>query len=169
MKTLEDSFASVYIDNQQKIYRLCLGYTNADEAIAEDLTQEIFIKVWENLKSFKEKSNVSTWIYRIAVNTCLMHIRARNRSKIINPNYKIEFYHDQTETKYDHEVDVQLKKMYGCIYKLPKTERLIILMVLEGLSNEEISNVLGISNEAIRVRIHRIKKKLITCTDEIRI
>ena len=141
----------------QKILRLSKGYFNGDEAIASDVTQEIFIKIWENLSSFRNESKISTWIYRISVNTCLMYLRKLSTKKEINLN---QLPHMPSES-YSTEDDERLRKMYACIQKLDEAGKLIILMVLEGIEYHEIAKVVGITEDTLRVRIHRIKKNLI--------
>ena len=81
MKNL--NFKNIYEDNYPKVLRLCLGYCNGNEPQAKDLAQEVFIKVWDNLKTFREEASLSTWIYRITVNTCLVHIR-NNKKRIFS-------------------------------------------------------------------------------------
>ncbi|AXT18544.1 sigma-70 family RNA polymerase sigma factor [Flavobacteriaceae bacterium AU392] len=160
MEDLESNFDKIYKNNYNKVNRLCLGYSNGDIMLAKDLTQEVFIKVWKNLSSFREESNVSTWIYRITVNTCLIYLR---NEKEINTSNKIdnlkaidEF--PQTEDKY-----LKLKQLYECINSLNKDNKAIILLELEGVPQKEISEVMGLGHEAIRVRIHRIKNQLTKC------
>ncbi|MEO0527059.1 MAG: RNA polymerase sigma factor, partial [Bacteroidota bacterium] len=75
MKELKSFFEEVYRSNYPKVVRLCTGYLNGDGDIAKDVAQEVFVKVWQHLESFREESSISTWIYRISVNTCLLHIR----------------------------------------------------------------------------------------------
>lgn len=145
-------FEKIYQDYRLKIYRLCKSYTNNEEW-AKDLVQETFIQVYLNLKNFRNKASVGTWIYRIATNICLRQIEKASRMKKTDfsfPELKMEI-HDNTD---------QIHQLYRCIAQLEKTERLIITMVLDGLSHQEISEVLGITEGNVRVKVHRIKKLL---------
>lgn len=148
-----------------KVFRLCRGYFCGDTALASDATQEIFLKVWENLDSFRNESSVSTWIYRITVNTCLLFLRKSSSRKEIRtdimPQIVLETYSNEKEEK--------LHKMYQCIEKLQEVNRLIILMTLDSMTYPEISKVIGITEETLRVRIHRIKKSLIQCVQNEKI
>jgi len=68
LDTKEAAFKQIFEANSKKIYHLCYGYTGDDDA-ANDLLQETFLKVWQNLDKFRNQAQISTWIYRIAVNT----------------------------------------------------------------------------------------------------
>ena len=94
MSTLKDTFDTIYTSNYPKVYRLCLGYTNGDEGWSKDLTQETFIKVWQNLDRFRKESSLSTWIYRIAVNTCLIELRKKKNVAIDTHLNKVQAIDD---------------------------------------------------------------------------
>ena len=153
------TFDSIYQLYFPKVYRLCNGYFNGNHDIASDATQEVFIKVWENLSKFRSESNISTWIFRIASNTCLMYLRKQSYKKEVRTEQftEISIENDLQET------DEKLSKMYGCIDKLDPTGKLIIMMVLENLSYDKIAVIIGITEENLRVKIHRIKTKLTKC------
>lgn len=153
------TFDSIYQLYFPKVYRLCNGYFNGNHDIASDATQEVFIKVWENLTKFRSESNISTWIFRIASNTCLMYLRKQSYKKEVRTDQfaEISIENDLQET------DEKLSKMYGCIDQLDPTGKLIIMMVLENLSYDKIAVIIGITEENLRVRIHRIKTKLTKC------
>jgi RNA polymerase sigma factor (sigma-70 family) len=152
-------FTGIYQQHYDKIFRLCRGYFNGDDALAADAVQEVFIKVWQHLDAFRNESSVSTWIYRIAVNTCLLYLRKPSYKKEIKTNNPPE----TAAEEYNTEQVQQLKKMYQCIRQLDETGRMIILMVLEGLEYAAIAAVAGITEETLRVKIHRIKKSLSNC------
>ncbi|GAB3891122.1 RNA polymerase sigma factor [Spirosoma agri] len=138
-----------------KVLKLCLGYTG-DYAQAQDLAQETFVKVWQNLAKFKGESLVSTWLYRIAVNTCLNHLRtARHR-----PTDALQTHHSEQIAEETGELDQQINLLYKCISQLAETDRLIISLVLEDTPYTEIAQIAGISDGNLRVKIHRIKQQL---------
>lgn len=158
---LEEEFKRLYEGNYSKIMRLCLGYVWGDKDMAKDLTQEVFIKVWNNLNSFRGDSDITTWIYRIAVNTCLMNLR---KMKKHSTNEVIS--RDTTaNTVYEKDREQQFQEMYRCIETLGTTNKAIILMELEGMPQKEIAQVMGLKHEAIRTRIHRIKEVLTKCVN----
>jgi len=153
----QDSFfKEIYKTYSPKVHRLCLGYTgNAMEA--DDLLQEVFIKAWQNLDKFRGDSQVSTWIYRIAVNTCLYHLRSQKNKKSVDIDKAILKQEDEMD---DKEQQVQL--LYKCISELSESDRLIITLLLEEVPYGEIAQVTEISEGNLRVKIHRIKQQLST-------
>jgi len=161
MANLECKFDKIYNDNYPKVIRLCLGYVNGDDMLAKDLAQEVFIKVWENLESFRNESSLSTWIYRITVNTCLTSIRGKRSVNISNNLHNLESEGD-SESLID-EKELKLNQLYNCINSLNKDNKSIILLELEGLPQKDIAEIMGLSHEAIRVRVHRIKNELTKC------
>jgi len=152
-------FNELFDRHYARVFRLCKGYFNGNEALASDSAQEVFIKIWESLDSFRGESTIGTWIYRISVNTCLLYLRRQSTKK---EKATTAFPSIATE-QYAFEEEEKLQKMYGCIKKLEEKDKMITLMMLEGISYQEIAEVLGTTEEALRVRIHRIKKNLTQC------
>ena len=155
-------FNELFNIHYPKVLRLCKGYFNGDVDLAADASQEVFIKVWENLDSFRNESSISTWIFRIAVNTCLVYLRKKSTKKEIRP----EQFPNLENENYSPEIEEKLSKMYACIQKLDEMGKMIILMVLEGMDYSEIAQVVGLTEETLRVRIHRIKKSLTQCVQK---
>lgn len=118
--------------------------------------QETFMKVWQNLDKFRNQALISTWIYRIAVNTCLSYLRVQKRQA------KDELTDNIIENKPEEtsEKNNQIAQLYKCIAQLEENERIIITMVLDEVPYPEIAEVSGISEGNLRVKIHRIKSKL---------
>jgi len=152
-------FESIYQANYQRVIRVCKGYVNGDDVLANDLTQEVFIKVWENLETFRGDANISTWIYRITVNTCLLELRKKKYLKGEEAFDRIADIQEESTSSKEN----QLEKMYQCINKLLKNSKGIILLELEGVPQKEIAQIMGLSHEAVRVRVHRIRKSLTKC------
>ncbi|WP_207533952.1 RNA polymerase sigma factor [Desertivirga arenae] len=155
MLNKEAVFKEIFQTNSRKIYHLCFGYTG-DEDTAHDLMQETFMKVWQNLDKFRNQAMISTWIYRIAVNTCLSWLRVEKRQA------KDELTDNIIENKKEElsEKNEQIALLYKCISKLEESERIIITMVLDEVPYPEIAEISGISEGNLRVKIHRIKNKL---------
>lgn len=149
------AFKQLFDENSKKVFSLCYGYTG-DEDTANDLMQETFIKVWQNLDKFRNQSQLSTWIYRIAVNTCLSHLRSAKRK----PTEELNDHIIENHTEEDSEKNEQVAALYRAIAQLEENERLIITMVLDEIPYPEIAEISGISEGNLRVRIHRIKHKL---------
>ena len=155
MDNKEALFKNIFQTNSKKIYHLCYGYTG-DEASANDLMQETFMKVWQNLEKFRNQALISTWIYRIAVNTCLSYLRVEKRQA------KEELTDNIIESKQEDISDKneQVSQLYKCIAQLQENERILITMVLDEVPYPEIAEISGISEGNLRVKIHRIKSKL---------
>ena len=145
-------FESIYNQYWDRIFRLCMGYVN-DEELAKDLCQETFIKVWKNLSSFRGDSAITTWIFRIASNTCLRQIE-RNKVRISS-----KLNEDLAEEKLPDK-ESQIKLLYSFISELPEVDRIIISLELDNINQSEIAQIVGLSPGNIRVRIHRIKDQL---------
>ena len=150
----QEQFTALYNEYATGIKKLCLGYTG-DATLAQDLLQETFIAVWNNMQKFRAEAKWSTWIYRIAVNTCLTQLRKKKETLVDIENSHLVMLPDDINTK---EQEVQL--LYKCISQLPETDRLVITMVLEDTPYEEIASITGITENNLRVKIHRIKKQL---------
>lgn len=154
MKQQEEQFTELYNQYAPGIRKLCLGYTG-DAMLAEDLLQESFVKVWKNMDKFRGDAAWSTWIYRIAANTCLTHLRKKNEQFVDADEERLAMIPDDERNK---EQEAQL--LYKCISKLAETDRLIITLVLEDKPYEEIAEITGITENNLRVKIYRIKKQL---------
>src|SRR5690554_6808215 len=139
MTKKEILFKEVFEENSSKIYHLCLGYTgNVD--VAHDLMQETFIKVWQNLDSFRNQSLISTWIYRIGVNTCLSHLRVEKRRK----NDPISQDHLENIAEIPSKKEEEIDQLYKSISYLEENERMIITMVLDEVPYPDIAQIFAI-------------------------
>ncbi|SHG88401.1 RNA polymerase sigma-70 factor, ECF subfamily [Flavobacterium micromati] len=145
-------FENIYKTYWDKIFRLCMGFVN-DYDIAQDLAQETFIIVWQKLETFRNESNIGTWIFRIASNNCLRQIEKEKRFP------KSELPLHITEEKH-YSLEPQIELLYKCIAELPEADRIIISLELEEVRQAEIAKIVGLSEANIRVKIHRIKEKL---------
>lgn len=146
-------FEDIYELYWQKIFRLCMGYVNNSE-LAQDLAQETFIIVWQQLPKFRNESGIGTWIFRIASNNCLKQIEKEKKfSKADLPA--------NLEEKKQESLEPQIQLLYQFISELPETDRIIISLELEEVKQTEIAGIVGLSESNIRVKIHRIKEKLI--------
>ena len=155
MTDKEVAFKKIFEANSKKIYNLCYGYIGDDDA-ANDLLQETFLKVWQNLDKFRNQAMISTWIYRIAVNTCLTYLRSEKRQAKDELTPELE----ETRSEEFSEKNEQVALLYKCISKLEESERIIITMVLDEVPYNEIAEISGISEGNLRVKVHRIKQRL---------
>jgi RNA polymerase sigma factor (sigma-70 family) len=160
MTTGSETFENLYKQYHPMVRQICLGYVKGDEEVAKDVTQEIFISIWNALPGFQGRSSYKTWIYRITVNTCLSHLRKNN--KIVSIPLPDASNASVTES---NSTDLLMQ----AIGQLAEVDRLVIMMVLDDLTYEEISEVMGVSEGNLRVRIHRIKKRLKTIMENGRL
>ena len=158
MKDKEQQFRNVYQASKDKIYRLCLGFMG-NVPDAEDLFQEILVKVWKNLDSFREESKISTWVYRIATNTALYQVNknSKKQNKLLKETINIELEQLGSDSSYTEE---DINSLYKAIASLKKIDRVIISLLLDNCTYAEISTITGISISNVGVKINRIKKTL---------
>ena len=156
MSKHREIFETLHRDYGGMVFQLCLGYMKGDPDLAKDLSQEVFINIWSALNSFTQASSYKTWIYRIAVNTCLKYIRDKKDIFQDSIDERTVFV---TEEPYQvREQKHQL--LYKAIGQLKEVDRLIIMLVLDELEYAEISTIIGINEGNLRVKIHRIKKEI---------
>jgi len=156
-------FEKMYVEYYPPIHRYLISLIGAKEA--EDLTQEVFVKVARTLNSFRNEAKVSTWLYRIATNTAIDRMREASFHREIASG---EFEADGTALNVCREsVEEKVAQkaanecIRGVIEELPDNYRLpLILSELEGLPNQEIAEILGLSLEVVKVRLHRGKARL---------
>jgi RNA polymerase sigma-70 factor (ECF subfamily) len=147
------NFDEIYTKYSPQIFRVCMGYTN-DADQAKDLTQETFISVWKNLSGFRNQSQISTWIFRIATNNCLRALEKSKRVTLTDLPYNLP------EQQTDEPIEAKLSFLYRCIAQLEEIDRIIISLVLEDVPQADIATIVGLSTGNVRVKIYRIKEKL---------
>lgn len=155
----EQEFNNIYNLHASKVHRLCLGYASGNTETAKEWHQQTFIKVWKHRHSFKGKSAIDTWIYRIAVNVCLGDLR--NAKKNVTLNDAVLSNNDcNTENENDEK---NIKKMYHCINQLNEQNRALILLELENIPQATIADTVGLAHGTLRTRLSRIRKSLLKC------
>lgn len=174
MNERELDFQNIYDTFQPKIHRYLTRLVGEYEA--EDLTQEVFVKISQRLKSFRGESQLSTWVYRIATNAALDKVRSPSFQQMVQ---KRSLSNSIAEGEIEIEdkvvwtgekitsVDQQLirKEMNDCIRnfieKLPENHKtILVLSELEGLQAREIAEILQITLDTVKIRLHRAKAKL---------
>lgn len=147
-------FDELYREFSPRIYKLCLSYSG-DRLFADDLHQETWIAVWHSLPKFRNESKIGTWIYRIAINTCLVGLKKEKNKANDSENILAKLVQKETQDN-----SKEIARLYESISKLKEHERIIITLVLEEKPYEEIAEITGITENNLRVKIHRIKKEL---------
>ncbi|MDZ7716432.1 MAG: RNA polymerase sigma factor [Balneolaceae bacterium] len=133
------------------------------ESGREDLFQEISIQVWRSIPNFRKESAVTTWIYRVALNTAIRWNQKEQKHQ--KRQQRLADYEHLLEKKEEKE-DPRLDWLYEEISRLDEIDRSLCLLMLDGFSYREMSDILGISESNIGVKIHRIKKYLIEKSKE---
>lgn len=138
----EELFYHLFREIKQKIYRLCYAYLS-DKHETDDLFQEVMINVWNNLDKFRGDAKISTWVYRIAVNTAFMYNRKTKKKNELflrlSPDTKSAATNQPPVS--DEESDQLIRKLHQSIQGLNKQERIIISLLLEGLKYNEIADI----------------------------
>ena len=149
--------------------RICSVYGHTPED-REDLFQEIILAVWKSLPDFKQQSAVHTWIYRIALNVSIRHARKERAEYSKRKKKQYEDMICRNEDTDDVEGRLERKEMLKFIQhfltSLKEPDRTVMLLYLEDFTGEVISEIVGISVNAVSVRIHRVKKRLLREMEE---
>lgn len=156
MSSNRNLFEALHKDYNAMVLQICLGFMKGDIDLAKDLSQEIFVNIWQALNKFKGASSYKTWIYRITVNSCLKYLR----DKKVKTQISIDEKPDIHAIGFELQLEPEFQSLYRAIGLLSEVDRLIMMMVLDELGYEEISTITGISEGNLRVKIHRIKKNL---------
>jgi len=152
----ERDFASLIKRHSRIINKVCYFYAT-DKVPFDDLQQEIYVNIWLGLNSFKSKSEMSTWIYRVAVNSALMTLRlSKKRIKTVS----VDFGLLDVSTEIDDAQRENLQYLHSLINRLEDIEKAIILLWLDEYSYDEIADAIGLKRNTVATKIHRIKDKL---------
>jgi len=154
---LEKEFLQIIQKNQGIIYKVCSLYCDSQDD-RDDLFQEIVAQLWKSYPSFRKESKVTTWMYRVALNTAITSFKKSKRrpdqSRLSSQNFQI------AEENYDTETEESIKLLHKAVKQLSGIEKSIILLFLENKKYEEIAEITGITQNYVRVKMNRIKKKL---------
>ena len=150
----EEYFTQLVRENKSTIYTVCYMFSQDEEEV-NDLFQETLINMWKGIDSFREESKISTWIYRVALNTCLLQERKKKKEvKKVPLTMNVNFFQD------DDANATQVRLLHQRIGKLGLVDRALVMMWLEGMSYDEIGSVMGISAQNVGVKLFRIKELL---------
>jgi RNA polymerase sigma-70 factor, ECF subfamily len=148
--------------NKDLIYKICTMYSNNPEDI-DDLFQEICIQLWKSYPNFRQNSKISTWMYRVALNTAISWVRKENKHYgNTTASENVKFIGDEFPFYIEEEKQEQIQSLYKAINSLSKLDRTIVLLYLEEVPNNEIAEILGMTEVNIRVKMNRIRKQLKT-------
>ncbi len=154
---LEKEFLQIIQKNQGIIHKVCNIYCDHEDD-RNDLFQEIVAQLWRSYPTFRKESKVSTWMYRVALNTAITTFKKRKRrpdqNRLTYENFQLE------DEGCDTETEEQIKSLHKAVNNLTGIEKSIVLLFLENKKYEEIAEITGITQNYVRVKMNRIKKKL---------
>ena len=151
---LGKAFIELVQQNERLIYKVCSFYVS-DEFPMTDLYQEVVYNLWRSFPKFRNESSLSTWMYRIALNTCISGIRKELKRPKHVPIAELEEHLIEPES-----MEENIREMYKLIYRLKTLERAIILLYLEEKSYQEIADITGLTINNVAIKLKRIKEKL---------
>lgn len=150
----EEYFTQLVREHKSTIYTVCYMFSKDEEEV-NDLFQETLINMWKGIDSFREESKISTWIYRVALNTCLLQERKKKKEvKKMPLTMDVNFFQDNDANS------TQVRMLHQRIGRLGLVDRALVMMWLEGMSYDEIGAVMGISAQNVGVKLFRIKEQL---------
>jgi RNA polymerase sigma-70 factor, ECF subfamily len=155
---LSEQFLGVLEENAGIIIKISRAYTNS-YSDREDLINDITLELWKSFDRFNGESKISTWIYRVALNTSMNYKRKKKKDSLfifLSDFKKEEILPWLVEPETSSELDL----LYNCIDELNEINKAIILLYLDGNSHEEISKIMGISKTNVATRISRIKEQI---------
>lgn len=153
MDSKEQEFTSLIKAHKETIYTVCLMHAK-DQEEAQDMMQEALIQLWKSFGTFKGKSEIRTWIWRVSSNTCISFCRREEKHR---ETLRLEVSDLLT---IDDEDCQQIQMLHDRIHRLRPFDRTIVLLWMEDLSYEEIGQILGITAKNVSVRLFRIKEQL---------
>lgn len=139
------------------ISSICLSFARTKEEF-EDLRQDTLLNIWHGIGSFQGASNISTWVYRVTLNTCVSNFRKVSRSEK-QEEALTEFYRELFDNSTAEEIE-RYELMYRLIAKLSPLDRSALLMWLDDKPYDAIAEVMGVSRNAVASRLKRSKERL---------
>jgi RNA polymerase sigma factor (sigma-70 family) len=157
----EKVFKQIIEANKEKIYRICRIYAVAPIE-PQDLFQEVVFQVWKSLPSFKQASQIGTWIYKIALNVCYSSKLKLNRKNDLTDRMEsIQFVPAEQPVNDDEKAKYQALR--DCISALNDSEKTLVVLYLEELPYKDIAAVTGLTENHVAVKMKRIRKTLFDC------
>lgn len=148
---------SLYDLNQRRVYSIALNYFGGDTSKADDITQQVFLKIFTKM-SFRGDSEFTTWLYRMTVNACIDETRKGRRWSVLGDWFTDSKSESIDENLRSGEISEQVQRVVGSLkpeYRLP-----VVLKYVEGMSYQQIGEVLGCSIGTVSSRLNRAHKIL---------
>jgi RNA polymerase sigma-70 factor (ECF subfamily) len=152
----EKQFISLINEHQGLIHKVCIMY-ESDRDVRDDLFQEIVLQLWKSYPGFRGESKITTWMYRIALNTAISGYRKQTR-KVKTED--LDDVHFNISEQYSEDGEENVQRLHQAIRQLSEIERAMVMMALEEIPYDEIAETIGITQNNVRVRMNRIREKL---------
>lgn len=151
----EEEFLKQVSDNQDIIHKVCRMYADAPQD-RQDLFQEVLLNAWKGSKNYRGEAKFTTWLYRVALNTAITHLRKESRNPVKESlTNQLASIPEKTI-----QVNEQVAVMYEAINKLSSIDKALVLLYLDEYDHNEIGNMLGITANNVAVKLNRIKARL---------
>jgi RNA polymerase sigma-70 factor (ECF subfamily) len=161
--TVQEAFIRLVNEHRGMLYKVCRLYCFTEHD-RQDLFQEIIVQLWRSWPSFRGEAKFGTWLYRIALNTAISGLRKRRRHLVPTDPDRLPI--ELQDIQYSGEKEEQLQQLYAAINRLTEVERALTMLYLEDKTYQEMEEILGISQNNLRVKMNRIKDKLRKMTKE---
>lgn len=159
-KNIEIPFTNIVKKYQEKLYWLIRRMV-VDHDDANDILQNVFIKVWKNLNNFREDSQLYTWLFRIATNECLTFIEQKKRRALVSIDSESVFLINKIQAEKGFDANKLEWKLQVAIQKLPEKQKLVFMLrYYEEMPYEKMSSVLETSEGALKASYHHAVKKI---------
>lgn len=153
MESNEQEFERLAREHKSTIYSVCYMFSKDSDEV-NDLFQEVLVNLWRGMASFQGRSDVRTWVWRVALNTCITCERKKKKSDTVPLTMDIDLFDDRDRDSQ------QVLMLRNRISRLQPFDRAIVLLWLENMSYDEIAAIVGITAKNVGVRLYRIKEQL---------
>lgn len=157
-KVEKEKFLDIITTNKNLIYKVCNLYCS-NPLYRSDLEQEILIQLWNSFKKFDGRVKISTWIYKIALNTAISQYR-KEKKRIDKPMNLDKYVISLPNIEYNPEIDEALAVLLKLIGQLSILDKALMMLYLDNYKHKDIAEILGISESNVATKIGRIKKSL---------
>ena len=147
----QDKFISCVKRNNQRLFLIALSFTQ-NHSDAEDILQNVFLKLWKYNKPFQDDCHMDKWLTAVCVNESKNYIKSPFKTRVVSLDESKQTYTLKTDSNYD---------LFNAVKALPKKERIVVhLFYYEDMPVKDISELLKIKESAVKTRLHRARKKL---------
>lgn len=153
----EKRFINLINEHQGLIHKVCIMY-ESDREVRNDLFQEIVLQLWRSFLSFRGESKITTWMYRIALNTAISGYRKQTRH--VKTEDLDDMHLNISDPHASDDDEENIHRLQWAIRQLSEIERAMVMMALEEIPYEDIAETIGITQNNVRVRMNRIREKL---------